>query len=232
MLIKQKSGVQTRHLCSFGGMSISSSDSKSNSKANSTCSLDFIYHSTGKKYRLSNTNPSSSNSNNKSIHNKKHNSINGIENFLIEAKNYETKRKNSSSKNRIALSNINDFSNRKQLFQENLNNISLNNKILNNQNNKKIYAKEYFEFQNEVTHKIHYVKKFKEDDISFTKSNILPEIQWQQIDNDVLTSEDQKKNAHKKEMNWLTETVKLVQSNDKYLKNHLFMYKMSKKYPK
>ena len=87
------------------------------------------------------------------------------------------------------------------------------------------------EFENEVTKKMHYVKQYKEDDITFTKSKILPEIQWQDLDNDVQTDEDQKKSAIKKEVNWLGEAIKQMQTDEKYFNHNVTMYKLSKKYP-
>ena len=87
------------------------------------------------------------------------------------------------------------------------------------------------EFENEVTKKMHYVKQYKEDDITFTKSKILPEIQWQDLDNDVQTDEDQKKSAIKKEVNWLGEAIKQMQNDEKYFNHNVAMYKLSKKYP-
>ena len=87
------------------------------------------------------------------------------------------------------------------------------------------------EFEDEKTKKFHYVKQYKEDQITFTKSKILPEIQWQDLDNDVNTSDEQKKSAIRKEVNWLGEAIKQLQNNDNYLKHNVTMYKLSKKYP-
>ena len=60
---------------------------------------------------------------------------------------------------------------------------------------RRIYSNEFMEFENESTKDIHYVKKYKEDDITFTKSKILPGIQWQDLDNDVDTDEVPKKKS-------------------------------------
>ncbi len=87
------------------------------------------------------------------------------------------------------------------------------------------------EFQNDRTNSVHYVKKYKEDDITFTKSKILPEIQWQDLDNDVDTSDEQKKSAIRKEVNWLGEAIKQIQNNEKFFKHNVTMYKLSQKYP-
>lgn len=221
-------GVLTRHLLLIGG----TFNDCSTKKKNDVTSIDFIYHSNGKTKRSSKVSSRSS------TQIKIDKSFCTLDNFLVDLKNYETKKKSSeeqTNKTRKPLAVINDFSNRKKLFQENvpIEEEEPIKKKMNRKNSlsKKIYSKKYLVFENEITHKSHYIKKFKEDEIPFTKSKILPEIQWQEIDNDVLTSDDQKKNAQKKEMNWLTETVKMIQCNDKYLKNHLYMYKMAKKYP-
>ena len=72
-------------------------------------------------------------------------------------------------------------------FDINLNNeIKMKNKIKNEPYFRKIYSNEVIEFKNEITKKSHYIKKYKEDDISFTKNSIVPEIKWQNYDNDVL----------------------------------------------
>ena len=96
---------------------------------------------------------------------------------------------------------------------------------------RKLYSNEFMEFENERTNSIHQVKKYKEDDITFTKSKILPEIQWQDLDNDVDTSDGQKKSAIRKEVNWLGEAIKHIQNNEKFFKHNVTMYKLSQKYP-
>lgn len=224
-----RKGALGQQINSIGRMSMSSSSTE---KKDDMTSLEFIYQSTNKSKRRSH--PSS----HASSYNKRFSNVSAFETFLNEMKNYDTKKKSNSGREirtRKPLGVINDFSNRKKLFQENDDEKksakNSKKKESNKSSNKKLCANKYFEFQNEVTHKVQCVKKFKEDEIEFTKSNILPEIQWQKIDNDVLTSDDQKQKAYRKEMNWLTETVRLIQGNDKYLKNHLFMSKMSKKFP-
>ena len=96
---------------------------------------------------------------------------------------------------------------------------------------RRLYSNEFMEFENDRTNSIHYVKKYKEDDITFTKSKILPEIQWQDLDNDVDTSDEQKRSAIRKEVNWLGEAIKQIQNNEKFLKHNVTMYKLSQKYP-
>ena len=96
---------------------------------------------------------------------------------------------------------------------------------------KNIYSNEYIKFENEITKKFHFVKKYKEDDITFTKNKILPEMKWQDFDNDVLTSDEQKKRAIRREMNWLGETIKRIQNNIEFFHVNVNMYKLSQKYP-
>ena len=115
---------------------------------------------------------------------------------------------------------------------ENLNNdIKVKNKIKNEPYFRKIYSNELIEFKNEITKKLHYMKKYKEDDFSFTKNSIVPEIKWQEYDNDVLTSEEQKKYAIKREINFLGDTIKRIQNNYKFFQCNVKMYELSQKYP-
>ena len=97
---------------------------------------------------------------------------------------------------------------------------------------RKIYSNEYIKFENEINKIPHYIKKYKEDEISFTKNIILPEIKWQNYDSDVLTSEEQKKYAIKKEIKNLGETIIRIQNNENFFKYNVSMYKLSQKYPK
>ena len=117
-------------------------------------------------------------------------------------------------------------------FDINLNNeIKVKNKIKNEPYFRKIYSNEVLEFKNEITKKSHYIKKYKEDDISFTKNSIVPEIKWQNYDNDVLTNEEQKKYAIKREINFLGDAIKRIQNNYKFFQCNVKMYELSQKYP-
>ena len=214
-MLHKKNNILTRHLSSICGLSTASS------KKDIT-SLDFIFHSTKK----SNKSYSHQNSLNKKIK-----GINDKEYCLEEIKELEKKKHNTHENNyhsfhrsRTALGQINDISNRMIIEEE---------KKPNNHKPffRRIYSHEFMEFENERTKKLHYVKKYKEDDIPFTKSKILPEIQWQDLDNDVETDEEQKKGAIRKEINWIGEAIKQMQSNDKYFKHNVTMYKLSQKYP-
>ena len=95
-----------------------------------------------------------------------------------------------------------------------------------------IYSNEYLQFENHTTKIPRYIKKYKEDEITFTKNNILPEIKWQNYDNDVSTSDEQKKGAIKKELKNIGETIKRIQNNVDFFKYNVTMYKLSQKYPK
>ena len=186
--------------------------------------LNFFYHSSNKATRAS------THFSNSSGHSKKINvSAFELDTILEEAINYEKQQKNSNSKailhrSKSVFGKINDFSSR-------LNEMSIEEEKTKKNSYRKLYSHDFMEFQNEVTGKLHYVKQYKEDEIPFTKSEILPEIQWQDLDNDVLTSEDQKNSAYRKEMNWIGDAINNIQNNDKYFKNHVTMYKLSQKYP-
>ena len=111
------------------------------------------------------------------------------------------------------------------------NEIKVKNKIKNEPYFRKIYSNEVLEFKNDITKKSHYIKKYKEDDIFFTKNSIVPEIRWQDYDNDVLTSEEQKKYAIKREINFLGDTIKRIQNNYKFFQCNVKMYELSQKFP-
>ena len=99
--------------------------------------------------------------------------------------------------------------------------------------NRRLYTKEKIDFYDELTNKHYKIKKFKEDEVTFTHSTILPEIQWQSVDNDVLTDEEQMNHANKKLMNWLGDAIKNIKKNEKYLSENIkkdFRFKYQKKY--
>ena len=183
-LTSKRNNILTRHLSSICGLSTASS------KKDIT-SLDFIFHSAKK------SNKTTSHYSHQNSFNKKINGINNIESFLEEAKEYENKKNNLNNikyhKNRNVLGQINDYTNKQNslTFEK-----KESEKINTNKNKpffRRLYSHEFMEFENEKTKKMHYVKQYKEDEITFTKSKILPEIQWQDLDNDVETSDEQKK---------------------------------------
>ena len=219
-LTGKRNKMLTRHLSSICGLSTASSKKD-------ISSLDFIFHS-AKKSNKTSTHFSHQNSFNKKINGK-----NNLEIFLQEVKEYESKKENLNekkfNKSRTVLGEINDYSNRHNSF-----NLGKEQEKMGNKNKpyfRRLYSHEFMEFENEITKKFHYVKQYKEDEITFTKSKILPEIQWQDLDNDALTSDEQKKSAIRKEIHWIGEAIKQMQSSDKFLKQNVTMYKLSQKYP-
>ena len=214
----KKNNILTRHLSSICGLSTASSKKD-------IASLDLIFH-TSKK--------SSKGSCHFNFMNSFHKKINGINNIESLLKENEKKKSNSNenkahNKTRKVLGELTNFHH---------DNKNLNQKEKEKKTNKssipyfrRLYSNEFMEFENDRTNSIQYVKKYKEDDITFTKSKILPEIQWQDLDNDVDTSEEQKKSAIRKEVNWLGEAIKQIQNNEKFFKHNVTMYKLSQKYP-
>ena len=120
----------------------------------------------------------------------------------------------------------------KNFINEKIDEIHKNNNNIIKPYYRKIYSNEHLQFENQITKIPHYIKKYKEDDITFTKNKILPEIKWLDYDNDVLTSDGQKKGAIKKELKNLGETIKRIQNNGDFFKYNVSMYKLSQKYPK
>ena len=218
-ITSNKNNILTRHLSSICGISTASS------KKDIT-SLDLIFH-TSKKFSKGSCHFHHLNSFNKKI-----NGINNIELILQENEKKKSFSNESKlhNKSRVALGEITDFNNR-------INNMKLSNEKEKKTNKssvpyfRRLYSNEFMKFENDRTNSIQYVKKYKEDDITFTKSKILPEIQWQDLDNDVDTSDEQKKSAIRKEVNWLGEAIKQIQNNDKFFKHNVTMYKLSQKFP-
>ena len=156
-----------------------------------------------------------------------------------QQRNYNNKIKNVH--NHININNLNNkrvpLSSLSNNYTNNIINIKNNNNIIKNNNNnhnhkdfknfeRKIYTKEKIEFIDEITFKKYRIKKFKESEIKFTKSKILPEIEWQDLDNDILTEDEQIKSSKKKELNWIGKTIELIKKNDNYLKENLEKYKI------
>jgi hypothetical protein len=151
-----------------------------------------------------------------------------------QQRNYNNKIKNVH--NHININNLNNkrvpLSSLSNNYTNNIINIKNNNNIIKNNNNnhnhkdfknfeRKIYTKEKIEFIDEITFKKYRIKKFKESEIKFTKSKILPEIEWQEIDNDILTDNEQIENGYKKEMNCVGDTIKKIEKNNNYLKDNI-----------
>ena len=222
-MTSKKNNILTRRLSSICGLSTASS------KKDIT-SMDLIFPSSKK---------SSKNSCRFYHMNSFHKKINGINNIESLLKERE-KKKSFSNENkinnmpRIALGNITNFHQEKKITKEKEIEDGKEKKFLNKNSTpyyRKIYSNEFMEFENERTNSVYQVKKYKEDDITFTKSKILPEIQWQDLDNDVDTSDEQKKSAIRKEVNWLGEAIKQIQNNEKFFRHNVTMFKLSQKYP-
>ena len=120
---------------------------------------------------------------------------------------------------------VNNYKRKALSSIDNIQNIKRNNldkmEIEEKKKVKRIYTNKRMELYDELTNKIYKIKKFNEDEIPFTSSKILPEIQWQDIDNDILTDDDQLKRSRKKELNWIGETIKLIQKNENYLTENI-----------
>ena len=84
-----------------------------------------------------------------------------------------------------------------------------------------VYTKEKLDFYDELFDKHIKIKKFKEDDLPFTKSKILPEIIWQKVENDIKTDDEQMSDAKEKLMNWLGDGIKLLKKDPKYFNEHI-----------
>ena len=219
-ITSNKNNILTRHLSSICGLSTASSKKD-------IASLDLIFHTSKKSSK------GSCHFHHLNSFNKKINGINNVE-LLLQEKEKKKSFSNENklhNKSRVALGEITDFNNR-------INNMKLSNEKEKEKKASKsipyfrrLYSNEFMEFENDRTNSIQYVKKYKEDDITFTKSKILPEIQWQDLDNDVDTSDEQKKSAIRKEVNWLGEAIKQIQNNDKFFKHNVTMYKLSQKFP-
>lgn len=153
-------------------------------------------------------------------YNKKNSSkreLKGLNNIKRNISNIEKKKSDTIFVNnykRKALSSIDNIQNIKR---NNLDKMEIEEK----KKVKRIYTNKRMELYDELTNKIYIIKKFNEDEIPFTSSKILPEIQWQDIDNDILTDDDQLKRSRKKELNWIGETIKLIQKNENYLTENI-----------
>ena len=152
---------------------------------------------------------------------KKFNDLSDINKNLTNTNNY--KKQNSDN---IFLHNYK----RKPLSSiENIQNIRRNNSFkmeIEYEKEKIIYTNRKLEFYDELTNKYYRIKKFKENELPFTSSKILPEIEWQDLDNDILTEDEQIKSSKKKELNWIGKTIELIKKNDNYLKENLEKYKI------
>lgn len=125
-----------------------------------------------------------------------------------QAKAQETIQHNS---NRLPLSSI---SNRR-------NSNSINYQQTPLKKNNIIKTKDKIEFYDELFNQSIKIKQFKEDEIPFTHSRILPKVQWMKIDNDIKTDNEQRSDATKMLHNWLGDTIKLIKDDDCYMSNNI-----------
>ena len=157
-----------------------------------------------------------------------HNKFNGkgkLSSLMNQVKDYDNKTKKSKAHNsiyRVALSSLSNNSNQDRMIID-------DKKI----QHKRLFTRERLDFYDELTNKTFRIKKFKEDEVTFTHSKILPEIQWQSVDNDVKTDDEQLKDAKDMLMDWLGDTIKCIKKDDKYLDDHIlknFKIKHQKKH--
>ena len=91
---------------------------------------------------------------------------------------------------------------------------NLNNQFKINKNNQKI------KFFNE-NNKIVLIKIFKENDLKFNKYNFIPQIFWQEEDNDILSNDEQINRDYKKSIFNLFNTLRKIKNVPEYLNQKL-----------
>ena len=148
-------------------------------------------------------------------HSDKFNGKGKLTSFINQAKEYENHTKKCQKENHP--------------FRKALSSLSCNYSKMNidddesdtKYNKRRIYTKEKLDFYDELFDKHIKIKKFKEDDLPFTKSKILPEIIWQKVENDIKTDDEQMSDAKEKLMNWLGDGIKLLKKDPKYFNEHI-----------
>ena len=118
-----------------------------------------------------------------------------------------------------------------KLFADKVRKITIQNlspKTLLKSNKGILHTKTKMAFFDDLRDRVVKLKSFKEDDLPFTKAIKLPDIIWQEVDNDVLTDEEQKKSAVKKENNWLSETFQHLKKDKCYISKNLGILKYKK----
>ena len=146
-----------------------------------------------------------------------------LSSFLTKVKEYEDKYEKRTSKinSRVPLGLISQSNSSQKEEEKRL------------KRPKRICTKEKETFYDEMLNKVVKLKKFKEDEVSFTSSEICPEIQWQKLDNDVKTDEEQIKNGQEMLLGWIGDTIKMIKKDEKYLNanvSHGFKLKYAKKF--
>jgi len=116
-----------------------------------------------------------------------------IKSIYSKTTNYDSKKK---VKNKISLNNINN-----------------NNK--NIENNKKL---KFFTENNKIV----FLKVFKENELKFDKYNFIPQIIWQEDDNDILSNDEQINKGYKKSIFNLFNTLRNIKKVPEYLNKKLY----------
>lgn len=106
-----------------------------------------------------------------------------------------------------------------------MNNINYNDKNRKSENNKKL---KFFTENN----KIIFLKVFKENELKFDKYNFIPQIIWQEDDNDILSNDEQINKDYKKSIFNLFNTLRKIKTVPEYLNKKLYnelKFKMKQK---
>ena len=82
-------------------------------------------------------------------------------------------------------------------------------------NNKKI---KFFTENNKIV----LIKVFKENDLNFNKYNFVPQIFWQEEDNDILSNDEQINRDYKKSIFNLFNTMRKIKNVPEYLNKKLY----------
>ena len=91
---------------------------------------------------------------------------------------------------------------------------NLNNQFKINKNNQKI---KFFTENNKIV----LIKVFKENDLKFNKYNFIPQIFWQEEDNDILSNDEQINRDYKKSIFNLFNTLRKIKNVPEYLNQKL-----------
>ena len=92
---------------------------------------------------------------------------------------------------------------------------------LNNKFNKKSKNNKKIKFFTE-NNKIVLIKVFKENELNFDKYNFVPQIFWQEEDNDILSNDEQINRDYKKSIFNLFNTMRKIKNVPEYLNKKLY----------
>ena len=153
-----------------------------------------------------------------------------VKNDFFRKKNCKNKNKKSffNNKNIKLISTKKYFQNKKSSIKsfyskttnydsKKKNNFSLNNNFnkKSKKNNKKI---KFFTENNKIV----LIKVFKENDLNFNKYNFVPQIFWQEEDNDILSNDEQINRDYKKSIFNLFNTMRKIKNVPEYLNKKLY----------